>query len=321
MKRYQLLSLLLVAAGTSFGQAPAERYRDDLFTGSDTITLQYGNNINYLGKSEDLLLDVHRPAGDSTKQRAAICFVHGGGFRNGHRNDPAIMDFCGKLARKGYVVISIDYRLGQASDSDAELSASIVRAIQDLDAAIRFVKANAQSLGIDSNLVFISGASAGGMTVLCKAYMKIDSTANRLGVFSERDLDGSTNTLVNTSSVQGVYSMWGALFDTAWITPADVPVACAHSIDDTTIPYISGFNKRNGNYLLYGSFSINQRAVNIGLPTALHSFNSGKHDLGLKVAPYKDTTLQLMSDFFYNIIKEKSKTQRTFYKIKTPCAA
>ena len=163
---------------------PRRTVQDDLFTGSDTITLQYGNNINYLGKSEDLLLDVHRPAGDSTKQRAAICFVHGGGFRNGHRNDPAIMDFCGKLARKGYVVISIDYRLGQASDSDAELSASIVRAIQDLDAAIRFVKANAQSLGIDSNLVFISGASAGGMTVLCKAYMKIDSTANRLGVLA-----------------------------------------------------------------------------------------------------------------------------------------
>ena len=135
------------------------------------------------------------------------------------------------------------------------------------------------------------------MTVLCKAYMKIDSTANRRGV-----LANATSTVAPTHwlppAVCRVYSMWGALFDTAWITPADVPAACAHSIDDTTISYISGFNKRNGNYLLYGSFSINQRAVNIGLPTALHSFNSGKHDLGLKSSALQRHNAAIDERFF-----------------------
>lgn len=312
MKKYLLLLLQLAWVSLSLAQSSGERYKDDLFPGSDTTTLQYGSNINYLNLSENLLLDIYQPKTDSAKKRAAIFFVHGGGFRNGHRNDPAIMEFCGKLAKKGYVVISIDYRLGQASDSDADLSASIVRAIQDLNAAIRFTKAIAENIGIDSNLIFISGASAGGITSLCKAFLKIDSTANKLGVFSESDLEGNTNQLTNSSKVFAVYSMWGAVFDTAWITSNDIPVACVHSTDDTTVPYISGFNKRNGNFLLYGSYSVNQRAKNIGLLTSLHSYNSSKHDLGLKVAPYKDTTVQLMSNFFYNIITVKAKTQHSF---------
>lgn len=316
MKKYLLLLLIFAWASFSLAQTSGERYKDDLFPGSDTFTLQYGSNINYLNQPENLLLDIYQPRFDSVKKRAAIFFVHGGGFRNGHRNDPAIMEFCGKLAKKGYVVISIDYRLGQASDSDADLSASIVRAIQDLNAAIRFTKANAENIGIDSDLIFISGASAGGITTLCKAFMKIDSTANRLGVFSESDLEGNTNHLTNSSKVFAVYSMWGAVFDTAWITANDIPVACVHSTEDTTVPYISGFNKRNGNFLLYGSYSVNQRANNTGLLTSLHSYNSSKHDLGLKVSPYKDTTVQLMSNFFYNIITAETRTQHSFNRAR-----
>ena len=54
--------------------------------------------------------------------------------------------------------------------------------------------------------------------------------------------------------------------------------------------------------MLYGSKSIYERALSLGIPSFLHAYDSYKHDLGLKVSPYKDTTVQLIADFFYQFI-------------------
>lgn len=285
--------------------AQQTRYRDNIFAGSDTSTFIYGTNMNYSNQPTNLLIDYYLPRGDSQQQRAAVIFVHGGGFKSGHRNNDAIVELCSKLAAKGFVAASIDYRTGLYSDSETELSAAIVRSVQDLNAAIRFTKANAGQLGIDTNLVFISGASSGGITVLQKAFLKPDSTALKLGVENAQLLEAGTNFLPNTTHVAGVFALWGALFDTAWITGNDIPVGCVHAVADSTIPFITGYNKRNGSLMLYGSLPVVQRASGQGLYTLLHAYQSGKHDLGLKVAPYKDTTLQLMGEFFEHIIEQQ----------------
>ena len=289
--------------------AQQSRYTDDLFPGSDTMTLVYGTNVNYINQPVNLLIDYYLPRGDSDQNRAAVIFVHGGGFRSGHRNNDAILELCSKLARKGFVAASIDYRTGLYSDSETELSAAIVRSVQDLNAAIRFTRAHAGLLGIDTNLIFISGASSGGITVLQKAFLKPDSTALMLGVSSLQALEAGTNFLPNSSDAAGVFSLWGAVFDTSWITASDLPVGCVHSEADSTIPYITGYNRRNGAMKLYGSLPIVQRARGQGLFTMLHTFQSGKHDLGLKVAPYKDTTVQLMCAFFRHIIDQRKHIQ------------
>ena len=287
---------------TTSAQEGGERYKDTVFTSVDKLTVTYGSNINYTGTQQTLQVDIYLPSNDSIGNRPLIVYMHGGGFRAGKKSDTACVELCKKLARRGYVTASLDYRLGMADATTKEQSAAVIRAVQDLNAFIRYVKSTADSLNIDTAKIFITGSSAGGITVLTKAYMKIDSTAAMFGVTSINDLEGKTNELLFSSSVAGVFSMWGALYNIEWLQQNDIPVGCVHSEGDSTIPFVSGYNRQNKSLLLYGSKSIYERALSLGIPTFLHSYNSYKHDLGLKVAPYKDTTAQLIADFFYSLL-------------------
>jgi acetyl esterase/lipase len=331
MKNIFSFFVLLFTTLPSFGQSVNKRYVNDIFTTVGSVmTVEYGQNLNnYTGQTELLLADIYSPKDDTLKNRAMIIFVHGGGFAAGGRNSPAASDICIALAKKGYVSASIDYRLGVDKMNVRSIVQGLIRSVQDINAFVRYSKAHADSLEIDTNKIFISGASAGGLAVLAKAYIKIDSVAAKLGITSLNDLEGSDNDLPNTSSIAGVYSMWGAIVDTSWIQAKDPPVGCIHSIDDHTIPYVSGSHNGDTEFTLYGSYSIYTRARNVGILTTIHAYNSGQHDLGIKAEPYKDTTIQLMSEFFSQIIDaydksdslQQKKEENTFlqktYLVKT----
>ena len=304
MQKLFLPFLLFFILQKSFAQQP-ERYKDDVVQNYSVATVVYGNNLNYLNEQDTLHADIYTPSGDSVTKNAMVVFMHGGGFMNGHRFDPAIQEFCRKLVKKGYVIASVDYRLGFEKFNAKGLVNAVIRSVQDLNAFIRYAKANADSLNIDTNKIFIAGASAGGIAVLAKAYMKMDSIFTQSGMSNISELEGNTNNLSNTTSVAGVYSMWGAVLDTNWIQKGDVPVGCIHSIADSTVPFISGPFRKNAALILYGSYSIYTRAVNEGIFTTLHTYDSHEHDLGLKVVPYKDSTVTFMSNFFYDIMKRK----------------
>jgi len=89
--------------------------------------------------------------------RPLVVFVHGGGWRNGQkRGTSEFTDFPGVLAflaKSGYVVASLEYRLSGEEPFPG--------AVKDVKAAIRFLRANAVKFGIDKNKVALWGASAG----------------------------------------------------------------------------------------------------------------------------------------------------------------
>src|SRR5215472_3824713 len=100
-----------------------------------------------------LVGDLYRPKG--LAKAPAIIAVHGGGWQNGSR---AGYRYWGPfLARNGYVVLSIDYRLGKAG--------AYPGAVYDLKAAIQFVRAKAGELGVDPDRIGLMGDSAGGHLV------------------------------------------------------------------------------------------------------------------------------------------------------------
>jgi len=292
MKYIIMLLASLWSSKKIIAQPDGIRYKDTVFSTSDIITVDYGSNINYTGNRDTLKADIYTPQGDTATARPLIVFMHGGGFMNGHRDDKAVKELCRKMAARGYVIASIDYRLGIDASATNNAIAAALRAVQDLNGFIRYAKSNADAWKTDSNKIFISGASAGAIAMLAKAFTKIDSVSQSLGINSINDLEGNTNELPFSSKVAGAFSMWGAVFDTSWIQPGDIPVGCVHSIGDSTVPYISGYNRKLSSVKLYGSLSIYNRAVSVGIPTSLHGYESGQHDLGLKVAPYKDTTAQ-----------------------------
>lgn len=120
-------------------------------------------------KSEDCLyLNVWSPA--RAQKLPVIVWIHGGGFYGGSGTQPGYDG--GNLARRGVVVVTINYRLGifgffahpeLAAESPDKASGN--QGMEDQVAALRWVKENIAAFGGDPGRVTIMGESAGGESV------------------------------------------------------------------------------------------------------------------------------------------------------------
>lgn len=104
-----------------------------------------------------LRLDMYLPPNDGSAH-PMVMYVHGGGWQGGHsRQSGAFEDWPSTLAMiaaRGYVVTSVNYRLGGEAPSPA--------GIHDIKTALRWLRANAEEYGIDKDKFLVWGASAGG---------------------------------------------------------------------------------------------------------------------------------------------------------------
>lgn len=113
---------------------------------SPTSTFAYGPDARHQA-------DVYTPIlWRPSDRRPVIVMVHGGGWGSGTRRD--VMPSVLAQLRRGWVVVSIDYRLAPA--------VRFPLPIQDVDRAVRWVKSQAGALGIDPNKLVLAGHSAGG---------------------------------------------------------------------------------------------------------------------------------------------------------------
>jgi acetyl esterase/lipase len=110
--------------------------------------------------SRPATLDLYLPPANKRNDTSEplVIYIHGGGWSSGHtRHSGAFENWPGvlaSLAARGYVVSSLSYRLlGEAP---------FPAAIQDVKAAIKFLRANAGKYGIDKSRVLVWGGSAGG---------------------------------------------------------------------------------------------------------------------------------------------------------------
>ena len=100
------------------------------------------------------VLDLAQPQFGPQENRPAILIIHGGGWSAGSKNDAVYRALMVDYAMKGYVVCNMNYRLVQ--------EAPLPACIEDVRCAIRWMKANAQKLGIDPTRIGTYGHSAGG---------------------------------------------------------------------------------------------------------------------------------------------------------------
>lgn len=109
------------------------------------------------------LLDLHIPDGPGPFPAAIL--VHGGGFDGGSRSTNMAPTF-EPLAAAGFAWFSIDYRMAPEF--------RFAQAKEDVDEAIRWVKANAKRYKVDVSRLVLSGESAGGFLV---AYAAVHESA------------------------------------------------------------------------------------------------------------------------------------------------
>lgn len=123
------------------------------------------------GKSEDCLyLNIWSPAESSKEKIPVLVWIYGGGFAAGATSDP---NYSGEqLAKKGVVLVSIAYRVGQLGFlAHPELSAESPNHVSgnygllDMIAGLQWVKQNIAVFGGDPKKVTIFGESAGGIAV------------------------------------------------------------------------------------------------------------------------------------------------------------
>ncbi len=109
-------------------------------------------DIAYASKSETQKFDIYLP-GKGNGPFPVIIAIHGGGFATGSKNDRDLAPMLQGVNR-GYAVVTINYRLSDESTFPA--------AINDVKAAIRFVKANAAQYNLNPDKIALWGDSAGG---------------------------------------------------------------------------------------------------------------------------------------------------------------
>jgi len=99
----------------------------------------------------ELLLDVYLPA--VTANPPLLVWVHGGAWRGGTKDRVMILDFI----NDGYAIASLDFRLSGEGMFPAQ--------VHDIKAAIRFLRAKAESYGYDAENIALLGSSSGGHLV------------------------------------------------------------------------------------------------------------------------------------------------------------
>jgi acetyl esterase/lipase len=120
---------------------------------SATFDLVYGSLKGF----RPLTLDIYQPPARNTALPLVV-FVHGGGWNGGDtRHAASFPDFprvLAGLAARGYVVASVSYRLS----GEARFPA----AVQDVKAAIRWLRGHSRDLNVDPTRVAVWGDAAGG---------------------------------------------------------------------------------------------------------------------------------------------------------------
>lgn len=204
----------------------------------------YEKGIEYANPDDQhVQLNLARPNTDGV--HPCVLCIHGGGFRAGSRDSYNAQII--RLADKGYVAVTISYRLAPKYPFPA--------AVHDTKAAVRWLRANAKKYGIDPDRIGVTGGSAGG------------TLAQMLGVTAGvKEFEGAGGNPEQSSAVKCVVNVYGAndftrsygkSVDAAqvlplylggdlekaraahirssplyWVTPDAVPTLCIHGTED-----------------------------------------------------------------------------------------
>jgi acetyl esterase/lipase len=187
-----------------------------------------------------LRMDIYR-RDEAARPRPLVIYIHGGGWQSGHtRHSAAFENWPGvlaALAAKGYVVSSIEYRLS----GEARFPA----ALEDVRAAIAWLKSHGTEFGIDPRRILLWGGSAGGHLAALAAMQCEPECVQGLiawyGIFDLRALgpnpaDAAPSRFLGCELQRCDPSMVAAASPITFVTANDPPVLMIHGVEDKTVP-------------------------------------------------------------------------------------
>ncbi|HMB61837.1 MAG TPA: alpha/beta hydrolase [Eudoraea sp.] len=244
-----------------------ERYKDPVFSGIAVETYTY---------SDTLRLDFYTGKADSVKGKPLLVLVHGGGFAVGKRDNRLEADFSRDMAKRGYAVASISYRLlrkGKSFGCDCPAAEKInifLAVSEDIRRAVRYLSDRAETLKFDPEKIVLIGSSAGAEAVLNTAFMQYH---HRFKALPYPNL-----------SYAAVVSFAGAVMDASYITGDNVvPTLLFHGEMDNLVPFGTAAHHNcaantTGYIVLEGAATIAERIAALGGSYQLVYDPTGNHD-------------------------------------------
>jgi len=337
--RYLILFVLVLFVQFSLAQRKdyfgGERFLDSKFTVECIKQVKYGENLTHKGKKQLLFMDIYLPKDDTMKKRPVIILAYPGAFMAGSKQLGIMKTMAYQLAEFGYVVASIDYRrgYGKGKTEDEIGKSTVLRAMQDMKAAVRFFRKDAATgnlYHIDSELITIGGSSAGAIVALQTAYLKDTVDFPCLPYQEMGGFEGHSGNEGYSSDVQCVISLAGVVGDTAWLSPNDPPVLLMQGDQDYFVPFRHGkIRMRVGRIAslfiphvpeveAFGSLPISEKAKHIGLNYELVVFENKGHcpyDMYMCPKTYakeQDLVINYIRNFLYNnLLKNEEKIVKT----------
>tara|TARA_B110000196_G_C21079900_1_gene631914 strand:- start:42 stop:1238 length:1197 start_codon:yes stop_codon:yes gene_type:complete len=277
------------------------RYRifDDISVDYD---IPYGSNISADGNNISLVMDIYQPVGDVVNNRPVVLVAHGGFFLAGSNDGSDVVPLCQDLARMGYVVASISYRLGIDNffDLESSLQEAVMRGVQDAKAAVRYFRKSYEidgnTWGIDPERIVLGGSSAGGFIAVHAAYVddlaEIPSTLDFNSNGLSGGIEGDSGSPGYSSELLSIFNISGAIGDDAWISAGNTPVVSTHGTNDGTVPYGTGYVQLLGINvsIVDGSEILHNRTDLLGIDNCFHEFPGADHTPHSFSTQYYDTT-------------------------------
>lgn len=314
MKKIYLPLFTVLTALTAVAQnvCSSGRYANDVYTNLTTTSgITFGSNTSWSGSNIVLKLDFYEPAGDTCQARPLIIWAHGGSFLGGASTDADVVALSQRFAKKGYACASINYRTGFYPVDSANAVTAVMRAVQDMKAAIRFFykdRLTTNTYKIDTNQIFIGGSSAGAIAALHLQYLDRDCeiypyvNATKLGQLG--GMEGNSGNPGYSHRVNGLINLCGALAIYGWLEAGNLPFCSMHGTVDATVKYNRGI-VNPGVALMYldGSRMLYEQATALGISNPFYTWQGADHvpyvqgGTTTTQAAYMDTTVNFVRDY------------------------
>ena len=193
----------------------------------------------------ELKIWIFKPAEHkASDERPAVVFFFGGGWRAG--SPQQFEQHCRYLAKRGMVAMTADYRVSSRHNTKAK------SCVEDGKSAVRWIRENAERLGVDPNRIVAGGGSAGGHVAACTGVLtgfetgntKISSRPNAMALFNPALVLASNPELQLpeklTSTLEGRMGVPPEQLS-PWhhVKPMQPPTIIFHGKADETVPYKS----------------------------------------------------------------------------------
>ena len=281
MKIYNLLVTGLLALASAFPMTAQD------------MKLEPDTTVKFAQKGDSALyMDIYYPSeGSQTtvngKEKPTILHIFGGGFAEGDRNQEWLRPWFREMNRRGYGMISIDYRLGlkgvkgvSESEFAVLLQKAVNMAVEDLFSATEYLVKNGGQIGIDADNIVLTGSSAGAITAQQAEYEIC------------RGGSGLAAGLPDGFNYQGVMAFAGAVLAENGLRYASkpCPVMMFHGTEDELVPYDL---IESGNLSFCGPCTLQKALSEAGGVTRFYRFPGINH----AVAGYMPQTVDKQVDF------------------------